>query len=62
MKTLCQAAGIKYFRFHALRHPSALFLDQRGARIGDTQRILGRENHKTIASISIVSVMINVRP
>ena len=47
MKTLCQAAGVKYFRFHALRHASASFLDQRGARIGDIQRILGHENRKT---------------
>jgi integrase len=47
MKTLCEKAGVKYFRFHALRHASASFLDQRGARIGDIQRILGHENRKT---------------
>jgi integrase len=47
MKTLCRKAGVKYFRFHALRHASASILDQRGARIGDIQRILGHENRKT---------------
>ena len=47
MRTLCQKAGVKYFRFHALRHASASVLDQRGARLGDIQRILGHENRKT---------------
>ena len=47
MKSLCQKAGVKYFRFHALRHASASVLDQRGARLGDIQRILGHENRKT---------------
>lgn len=47
MKTLCRKAGVKYFRFYALRHASASVLDQRGARLGDIQRILGHENRKT---------------
>ena len=47
MRSLCQKAGVKYFRFHALRHASASVLDQRGARLGDIQRILGHENRKT---------------
>jgi site-specific recombinase XerD len=40
MRSLCRKAGVKYFRFHALRHASASVLDQRGARLGDIQRIL----------------------
>ena len=47
MRSLCQKAGVKYFRFHALRHASASVLDQRGARLGDIQRILGHENRRT---------------
>jgi integrase len=47
MRTLCQKAGVKYFRFHALRHASASVLDHRGARLGDIQRILGHENRRT---------------
>jgi integrase len=47
MRSLCRKAGVKYFRFHALRHASASVLDQRGARLGDIQRILGHENRRT---------------
>lgn len=47
MRSLCHKAGVKYFRFHALRHASASVLDQRGARLGDIQRILGHENRRT---------------
>lgn len=47
MRTLCQKAGVRYFRFHALRHASASIMDYSGARIGDIQRILGHENRKT---------------
>ncbi|MFP3867549.1 MAG: tyrosine-type recombinase/integrase [Desulfobacteraceae bacterium] len=47
MRSLCQKAGVKYFRFHALRHASASVLDQQGPRLGDIQRILGHENRRT---------------
>ena len=46
MRTLCQKAGVKYSRFHALRHASASVLDQRGARLGDIQRILAMRTGK----------------
>ncbi|MFC1534499.1 tyrosine-type recombinase/integrase, partial [Thermodesulfobacteriota bacterium] len=44
MLTLCQKAGVKYFRFHALRHFGASLLDQKNVPIGTIQRILGHEN------------------
>jgi integrase len=47
MRSLCRKAEVKYFRYHALRHASASVLDQRGARLGDIQRILGHENRRT---------------
>ncbi len=47
MRTLCKKAGVRYFRFHALRHASASIMDCSGARIGDIQRILGHENRRT---------------
>ena len=47
MRSLFRKAGVKYFRFHALRHASAPVLDQRGARLGDIQKILGHENWRT---------------
>jgi len=47
MKTLCKKAGVKYFRFHALRHSGASILDNANVPIGDIQRILGHENRKT---------------
>jgi integrase len=47
MKTLCQKAGVRYFRFHALRHAGASLMDCCGARMGDIQRILGQENRRT---------------
>ena len=47
MKNLCRKAGVRYFRFHALRHFGASILDQRKAPIGGIQRILGHENRST---------------
>ena len=47
MKTLCEKAGVRYFRFHALRHFGASMLDQSGVPIGSIQRILGHENRST---------------
>jgi integrase len=47
MKSLCAKAGIKYFRFHALRHLAATLLDQGHIPTGTIQKILGHENRKT---------------
>lgn len=47
MKTLCKKAGVKYFRFHALRHSSASVMDNNNVSIGAIQRILGHENRTT---------------
>ena len=47
MKNLCRKAGVRYFRFHALRHFGASILDQGKAPIGAIQRILGHENRST---------------
>lgn len=47
MATLCKKAGVKYFRYHALRHLTASTLDDLGAHIGTTQRILGHQNRRT---------------
>jgi integrase len=47
MKTLCEKAGVRYFRFHALRHSGASIMDDSGVNIGSIQRILGHDNRKT---------------
>ena len=47
MATLCKKAGVKYFRFHALRHSGASVMDNAKVNIGSIQRILGHENRKT---------------
>ena len=47
MKTLCRRAGVKYFRFHALRHSGASIMDRHNASMGAIQRILGHENRRT---------------
>ena len=47
MATLCKKAGVKYFRFHAIRHLGASVMDSANVNIGSTQRILGHENRKT---------------
>jgi integrase len=47
MKTLCEKAGVKYFRFHALRHAGASVMDNNNVPIGAIQRILGHENRST---------------
>jgi integrase len=47
MKTLCKKAGVKYFRFHPLRHLGASILDHANVNIGSIQRILGHENRTT---------------
>jgi len=47
MKSLCKKAGVKYFRFHPLRHLGASILDHAHVSIGSIQRILGHENRST---------------
>ena len=47
MTTLCRKAGVRYFRFHALRHLGASMLEHNQVSIGDIQRILGHENRTT---------------
>lgn len=47
MKSLCKKAGVKYFRFHPLRHLGASILDHANVGIGSIQRILGHENRAT---------------
>lgn len=47
MKTLCQKAGVKYFRFHPLRHAGASLMDSINIPIAEIQGILGHENRNT---------------
>jgi len=47
MGTLCNKAGVKYFRFHALRHAGASVMDHNNVPLGAIQRILGHENRST---------------
>jgi integrase len=47
MRTLCRDAGVRYFRFHPLRHFGASVLDRENVSIGSIQRILGHENRTT---------------
>jgi integrase len=47
MKTLCKKAGVRYFRFHALRHSGASVMDSENVPIGAIQRILGHEKRTT---------------
>jgi integrase len=47
MKSLCKKAGVKYFRFHPLRHAGASIMDGNNVPIGTIQRILGHENRRT---------------
>ncbi len=47
MRTLCRKAGVKYFRFHALRHFGASLLADAGVSIEPIQKLLGHENRTT---------------
>ncbi len=47
MGTLCAKAGVRYFRYHALRHFGASMLDNANVNIGSIQRILGHEKRTT---------------
>jgi integrase len=47
MKGLCEKAGVRYFRFHPIRHSGASIMDGNNVPISAIQRILGHENRKT---------------
>lgn len=47
MTTLCEKAGVKYFRFHPLRHFGASILENEGVSIKTIQDLLGHSNRKT---------------
>jgi len=47
MNALCEKVGVKYFRFHALRHFGASTLDNAKVQIGSIQKILGHESRRT---------------
>ena len=47
MEGLCERAGVRYFRFHALRHAGSSLMDASNVPIGAIQRILGHENRST---------------
>jgi integrase len=47
MKRLCDLAGVKYFRYHAIRHSGASLMESSNIPIGSIQRILGHENRTT---------------
>jgi len=47
MKGLCDLAGVKYFRYHAIRHSGASLMESSNIPIGSIQRILGHENRTT---------------
>ena len=47
MATLCKKAGVKYFRFHPLRHFGATMLERAGIPIKTIQSLLGHESRVT---------------
>jgi integrase len=47
MKTLCKKAGVRYFRYHPIRHSGASVMDNNNVPIGVTQRLLGHEQRTT---------------
>lgn len=47
MRDLCSKAGVKYFRFHALRHAGASMMDNNDVPTRAIQKILGHENIAT---------------
>lgn len=47
MRTLCEKAGVTYFRFHPFRHFTASTLQDMGVPIGIIKDILGHENQQT---------------
>ena len=59
MKTLCRKAGVKYFRFHALRRAGASIMDNSNVPIVAIQEILCDQNG--LACFSILSIRDYVR-
>ncbi len=47
MKSLCERAGVRYFRFHPIRHFGASLLEKEGVSIKVIQELLGHENRRT---------------
>ncbi len=47
MKKLCKKAGVRYFRFHPLRHFGASMLENAGVPVRTIQDLLGHENRTT---------------
>ncbi|MFH2123401.1 MAG: tyrosine-type recombinase/integrase [Pseudomonadota bacterium] len=45
--SVCEKAGVKYFRFHPLRHAGASLTDSINIPLSKIQGILGHENRKT---------------
>jgi len=56
MKRLCKKAGVRYFRFHPIRHSGASIMDGNGVPLGAIQRILGHETAGQPRSICTVWV------
>jgi len=47
MRTLCEKAGVRYFRFHPLRHSGASIMDSINIPMSEIQSLLGHENRRT---------------
>jgi integrase len=47
MRTLCEKAGVRYFRFHPLRHAGASLMENINIPLTHIQEILGHENRTT---------------
>ena len=48
--------GVRYFRFHPLRHAGASIMDRQNVSIGVIQRIQGHENRRRTTEIYLHSV------
>ena len=47
MRSLCKKAGVRYFRYHALRHAGASIMDNNNVPTIAIQKILGNEQRTT---------------
>lgn len=47
MARLCAKAGVRYFRYHPLRHQGASVMDHVGTPLGSVQRVLGHADRRT---------------
>ena len=56
MKRLCEKAGVRYFRFHPLRHSGASIMDGQNVPLGAIQRIMGHENRRKTTEIYLHSI------